>query len=45
MVIDLTNSSRYYVSDDDGTSEFEYPKNEPPIYHRKVVELPKGNYS
>ena len=38
MVIDLTNSSRYYSFDESaGTSEFQYPGKDPPsIFYRKV---------
>lgn len=38
MVIDLTNSSRYYSFDESaGTSEFQYPGIDPPsIFYRKV---------
>lgn len=40
MVIDLTNSSRYYSADSDGTSEFEYSAPDlPTVYHRKVLVL------
>ena len=34
MVIDLTNSDRYYWFDDQGTSEFQYDTD--PVFHRKV---------
>lgn len=38
MVIDLTNSSRYYSADSDGTSEFEYSTSDLlTVYHRKVL--------
>ncbi|KAL3142910.1 hypothetical protein ABBQ38_003198 [Trebouxia sp. C0009 RCD-2024] len=37
MVVDLTNSSRYYTADADGTSDFRYPGPDPPaVYHRKI---------
>lgn len=38
MVIDLTNSSRYYEFDEsDATSEFQYSGGDaPPIFYRKV---------
>ena len=38
MVIDFTNSSRYYSFDESaGTSEFQYPGKDPPsIFYRKV---------
>ena len=40
MVIDLTNSSRYYSADSDGTSEFEYSTSDLlTVYHRKVLVL------
>ena len=40
MVIDLTNSNRYYSADSDGTSEFEYSTPDlPTVYHRKVLVL------
>ena len=43
MVIDLTNSSRYYSADSDGTSEFEYSGPNPPtVYHRKVLVSLEG---
>lgn len=42
MVVDLTNSSRYYSADSDGTSEFQYSSpDHDPIYHRKVQVLLK----
>ena len=38
MVVDLTNSSRYYSADADGTSEFQYSGPDlPTVYHRKVL--------
>lgn len=45
MVVDLTNSSRYYTADADGTSDFRYPGPDPPaVYHRKVrVGIISGN--
>ncbi len=41
MVIDLTNSSRYYEFDEaTGTSEFRYPGSDAPqVFHRKVVHI------
>lgn len=39
MVIDLTNSGRYYDADSDGTSEFKYADKNPAVYHRKVTAL------
>lgn len=47
MVIDLTNSSRYYEFDEsDATSEFRYSGGDaPPIFYRKVSTVQNTPYT
>lgn len=37
MIIDLTNSEKYYKIYGDGESEFEYSPEQGSIFHRKVL--------